>query len=161
MRGPRRPWSGLWARHDRRWGDVLSSAPPQWVAREPPLAPVAAAAVGEVARALLTALAGRTLDGLTGVVSYDPLVVVILGEAKLLPWVDGIAYLGRDSVASGLMLPTTRRPAAPVDVFAAAVRARVPPAAWPVVALEDPCLLIPVGNARPLGRAELARAARR
>lgn len=130
-----------------------------WVEREPPLRPVAAAAVGDAARHLLMLLAQRPLEGLSGVVSHEPFAVVILAEADSLPWVDGVVYLGRDPIASGVLLPTTRRPDVPGDLFARAVLARVPMQGWPVAVLETPMLLLPVGSARRLGRAEIMRAA--
>jgi hypothetical protein len=127
-----------------------------WVVREPPLAPVAVAATGAAASRLVAALLRRvSLGGLAGVAGEG--VVVVIGEE--LPWAEGVVYLGRDPDAPGVLLPTRLRPGVPVDLFARAARAKVPEAAWPVAVLASPALLVPVGGARALGRAELERLA--
>lgn len=128
--------------------------PVAWVPREPPLAPVGVAGRGAVAAALAGACRGRA--GLVGVAGDG--VVVVLGAADALPWVDGCVYLGRDPDGPGLLLPTTTRPDAPLALYARAVLARCPDGAAPVAVLRDPPLLVPLGGARPLDPAWLDRA---
>lgn len=97
----------------------------RFVAREVPLAPVAAWARGEAGRALLRALLLRDDAGLArlrGVVAAD--VVVVTGEAEALPWVDGIGYLGRDDQAPTLLLPTALRTVVATELVERALRAR-------------------------------------
>lgn len=81
----------------------------RWVPREPPLAPVAAAAWGEAAGRLCVRLRAALDRGPTpwrGIGGRGWLLVV--GEG--LPWVDGIRYLGRHAAAPRLLLPTALRP---------------------------------------------------
>lgn len=123
----------------------------RWVARAVALAPVAVHAEGPARLRLRDALLRRaSLAGLAGV--GNAAVLVIAGEA--LPWAEGVGYLGRDPDAPGVLLPTLRRPAVPLDLFASAVLARVPREGWPVAVIE-PGLLVPLGSARGLGREDL------
>ena len=93
--------------------DIISFSP-----RDDSLAPIAATGLGPVARALaerllrlsddqLAALRGAAADGL----------VFVTGETAVLPWVDGVVYLGRDPDAPRLLLPTMLRPSAPLAAF--------------------------------------------
>jgi hypothetical protein len=98
------------------------------VAFEPrvePLEPVAAIGSGPVARSLASRLLRydeaelRRLRGVAG-----PTDLIVFGAGTELPWVDGIVYLGRDSAAPSLLVPTTSRPRAPMDVVDRAIRRR-------------------------------------
>jgi hypothetical protein len=127
-----------------------------WEARRSPLAPTACFGRGPVARLLVEKLltyAPERLALLKGVGA--PGLVLVLGETDLLPWVDGLGYLGRDPEAPGLLLPTQRRPDVHLLLVERALKARAPHAAWPLAVLLDPSALVPVGEARPLDRAAL------
>lgn len=85
-----------------------------WGDREPPLVPWAVAATGDVARRLaerLLELDRAISSRLYGVAG--PTTLLVLGEETNLPWVDGVAYLGRDPAAPGLLLPTHLEPLVP------------------------------------------------
>ncbi|MEZ4300219.1 MAG: hypothetical protein R3B70_35055 [Polyangiaceae bacterium] len=122
-----------------------------FVPREAPLAAVAAAGVGECARALGERLLGMddaTLSGLSGVAAGD--AIVVLGEAEALPWVPEIVYLGRDLRAPRLLLPTALSPDVPVDVLERAIVKRCP--VTPLAVIPSPRRLVPVGKAAPIAR---------
>jgi hypothetical protein len=129
----------------------------RFVRREPPLAPCAAAATGEAARALVARLRRRgDLRGLRGVAGAD--AVVVLGEAAGLPWVEGVQYLGRDPEAPGLLLPTTLAPELPPAVLFLALARLVGEAELPLAVLAGrpgPLRLLPLGGALPLDPAAL------
>lgn len=92
----------------------------EWEAREPPLPPAAVVAIGEV----LPALARSTLRSLDGdskslTASVGASCLVIIGEARELPWADGAFYLGWDT---GMLMPTLARPRLPADLVVGAIR---------------------------------------
>lgn len=119
-----------------------------WVSRLVPLFPSAVVAIGDAAPVLarrLLALSDEQRARLVGAAS--PGVLIVCGEE--LPWVDGVAYLGVDPAAAGLLLPTTRRPDLPPDLFARAVYARFPDATRPLAVLESGRVL-PLGAARAI-----------
>jgi len=130
-----------------------------WSPRSEPLVPCACIGGGPVARAL-----GRTL------LTWDASrlarvkacagegVLVVLGDGADLPWSDGVTYLGRDRAAPHLLLPTSRRPDVPVDLFARAVAAHIPDAVTAGAILPDESdglLWVPVAAAGPIERASL------
>jgi hypothetical protein len=132
-----------------------------FVPREQPLVPAAAVAVGAAARRLGRRLLEEDsrLAELRGLGSGDLLLVI--GDADSLPWSDGIAYLGRDSEAPRLLLPTALRPDVPLDLFERALfrrsesasPERQSPAAGGVLAvLASPRRLVQVGLARRIER---------
>ena len=132
--------------------------PIAWRPRSAPLEPVGMAARGEAARALARRLLARSdedLARLTGVAGQD--LVVLLGDAALLPWVEGAAYLGRDPRAPFLLLPTNREPSVPLPLVERALvaRAGLSKAEPPLAVLLDPPLLASVLEARPLIRRRL------
>jgi hypothetical protein len=132
--------------------------PIAWRPRSAPLEPVAMAARGEAARALARRLLARSdedLARLTGVAGQD--LVLLLGDAVLLPWVEGAAYLGRDARAPSLLLPTNREPTVPLPLVERALVARAgrQKAEPPLAVLLDPPLLASVLEARPLVRRRL------
>ncbi|HEX3765723.1 MAG TPA: hypothetical protein VHW23_43805 [Kofleriaceae bacterium] len=127
-----------------------------WIARDAPLVARAVAAVGDPARALadrLAALDDAALGALAAVAGDD--VLVVLGAAAALPWVDGVVYLGRDDAAPELLLPTALAPTVPPGVLAAAIRAALPRPA-PIAVLAAPARLVPCGIARAIDRGRLA-----
>ena len=116
------------------------------------------AARGEAARALARRLLARddeALARLSGVAG--PELLVVLGVAADLPWVDGAVYLGRDADAPALLLPTTREPAMPPVLAERALiaRAQALNAAPPLAVLLDPPILASAQAARPILRATL------
>lgn len=132
--------------------------PVAWRPRPAPLEPVGMAARGEAARTLAQRLLARSdeaLARLSGVAGED--VVLLLGEAAALPWVEGAAYLGRDSRAPSLLLPTNREPAVPLPLLERALLARAADlhAEPPLAVLLDPPFLASTLEARPLVRARL------
>lgn len=133
--------------------DIISFSP-----RDDSLAPVAAAGLGPVARALagrllrlsddqLAALRGAAADGL----------VFVTGETAVLPWVDGVVYLGRDPDAPRLLLPTMLRPSAPLAAFERAIARHAAPAPGPWAALADPPLVFSAADVCPIERDHLQR----
>lgn len=129
--------------------------PVQWRPRAAPLEPVGIAVRGEQARVLARRLLARNdeaLARLSGVAAAD--LLVVLGEADDLPWVDGAVYLGRDADAPSLFLPTTREPSAPLPLVERALlaRARSSGSSPPYAVLVDPPLLASTQAARPIIR---------
>lgn len=137
------------------------NTPPQisirWRARQAPLAPLAVAAQGAVAGALaqrLLALADEELLKLRGVAGEG--LLIALGEADALPWVDGVRYLGCDSAAPSLLLPTVAEPDVPLALFERALLQR-----WqslvPLVVLPSSsgCAVASAQAAREISRAQL------
>jgi hypothetical protein len=123
-----------------------------WQPREIPLAPVAAAAVHDVARALaqrLMEMDDESLAQLRGAVG--PQFIIVMGDAQNLPWVNGIVYLGRSPAAPSLLLPTALEPDAPVALLERAVARRLPNSQLTAL-LTDPFLLAPVAVAQPIAR---------
>lgn len=129
--------------------------PLRWIPRETPLSARAVAASGSSARALahrLAALDDTALSALVAVANAD--LLVVLGEASALPWVDGVIYLGRDDAAPELLLPTALAPTVPPAVLEASVRTMVSRAA-PIAVLPAQARLVPCGLARAIDRARL------
>lgn len=131
----------------------------EWTVREPPLSPRAVVALGEHARSLARRVLesdDEALGALSGVSADD--AIVIVGAGERLPWVDGAMYLGVDPEAPGLFLPTTLHPGVPAWLLARALGARFPDAPpGPLAVLPSTGGVVPLGPARPLDRARLAR----
>ncbi len=126
-----------------------------WQPRTAPLDPVAVAARGRAARALARRLLlcdDDALARLHGTAAPD--LLVVLGDAADLPWVDGAVYLGKDAAAPALLLPTTREPSVPLPLLERAF-ARAGVAAPPLAVLLDPPLLASTESARPILRSTL------
>ena len=135
----------------------MSGVPVSWTDREPPLIPHAAAAVGEVARRLaqrLLEFEPTMLRRLAGVAGQTSLIV--MGEETILPWVDGVVYLGRDPLAPSLLLPTRIRPLVPAaNVLEKAILNRFPKVSPPIAVLPDRQTLISCHQALPILRNRL------
>ncbi len=128
----------------------------EFALRPDPLEPLCVVGVGAVARALASrALRSddASLQALRGVATEDALL--LLGPRESLPWVDGVVYLGCDPGAPLLLLPTQRRPTAPVDAFERAILRRLRHAPPPIAVLTHPPRLVSVAEARPVARARL------
>ena len=127
--------------------------PVAWRPRPVPLDPVGVAARGEAARVLAKRLLARgeeSLSRLSGVGGPD--LIILLGDAAALPWVEGAAYLGRDAHAPSLLLPTNREPTVPLPLLERAllIRASRLHTEPPLAVLLDPPLLASTLEARPL-----------
>ena len=142
----------------------LASCPVSWVARDAPLPARACLMRGPAASAAavrLLSLSDSRLAALTACAADG--LLVLLGDEAALPWVDGAVYLGRDPAAPGLLLPTNRVPAVPLDLFARALAARLPGGGpWAVVPRDGAgttavCLAAAAPVARPRVEAWLRR----
>jgi hypothetical protein len=138
---------------------MLVPATVSWVSRERPLTPSAAVACAAAARTLAVRVAtlddGRASRLHAARSTSGEALFVLRGAADDLPWIDGILYLGLEPGVDGLLLPTTRRPDVPLDVFARAIAARFPRIALPLAVLEQPRRVIAMGGLRPLDREAL------
>jgi hypothetical protein len=129
-----------------------------WRTREPPLAIAAVAAWSERATALARrAVDRRFADGALSAVAGDG-VLLLLGAADELPWVDGAVYLGRDPAAPGLLLPTLLAPSLPADLLERALRKRFA-AAGPIAVVPRGAAVevLPLGPARGVAVDDLLR----
>ena len=129
----------------------------EWRPRREPLAPIGAAARGAAAARLAHRLLETdddVLAELKGVGGRG--VLVILGAAERLPWVEGITYLGRDEQAPALLMPTALEPSASSPLLARAFAARFPQL-LPCAVLTGPAALVPVAGARAVAREALLK----
>jgi hypothetical protein len=132
--------------------------PLTWRARAEPLAPLAAAALGDAAARLCGALLERSdeaLAKLQGVAGQA--ILAVTGASDDLPWVDGIVYLGRDPEAAALLVPTHLRPDLPLALVERALRTEHPHAGAPLLVLANPTRLVSLAGARPMERSALQR----
>jgi hypothetical protein len=127
-----------------------------WHVREPPLVPTAVAARGSAAITLARRLLASTDDArakLRGAAARD--LMIVAGDAEVLPWVDGAVYLGQDLRAPALLLPTTRTPSVHPELLERALLRDRDPRARPLAILLDPLTVAPLGPALPLRREEI------
>ena len=127
-----------------------------WQPREFSLLPAAVAARGEASLRLgrrLLQLSDESLGQLQGVAGKE--LIIVQGAAELLPWVDGVQYLGIDSGAPSLLLPTNYQPGLPANLVerALAARSQLP---GMIAVLPHPLLLASMRDARPIVRATLS-----
>ena len=127
-----------------------------WRPRFTPLAPV-----GVVARSTAaTNLAQRLLRDPDSLSHYKgvcaPGLLVILGEEKWLPWVDGVVYLGHDSQAPSLLFPTNLEPSVPAALLERSL-AVVHNQRGPCVLLLHPPSIVPLSEARTIVPASLIK----
>ena len=102
----------------------------------------------------LLAMEDEQLTRLTGVAGPD--LLLAMGDVPDLPWVDGVKYLGRDARARELLLPTAVEPSLPLELVHRAFALEFSDAAR-IAIIDDPPLVVPVGAARELARAEINR----
>lgn len=129
-----------------------------FVARSQPLPACAALARGQVAERLvrrLLLLTDEQLGALRGAASRQ--LVLLLGATEALPWVDGIAYFGREPQAPSLLLPCATCPTLPLELVARSVALRwgKSGAVGPFVLADAPRTVIDSSEARPVDRAQL------
>jgi hypothetical protein len=131
----------------------------RWLQRETALTPVGVAAVGDRARALARRLLRGDLDTsmehLRGAATDDALV--LLGRATDLPWVNGAIYLGKDSRAGSLLVPTNMIPSVPIDALERSLAGRFANISPPIVVLPAHGLVFSAAPALPLGKDHLTR----
>jgi hypothetical protein len=126
-----------------------------WQLRSDPLTPTAVVGQAGVARALGRAILRRDDDALARLTAVaGDQVLLVLGEEAMLPWVDGVLYLGRDPEAPSLLLSTLRRPSCSLALFERAVVRKLRTEG--VVALVD-SLIVPASSARPIDRGTLEK----
>ena len=130
----------------------------QLVPRDDVLEAVAVVAQDHVARALADRLLAdnpERLAGLTGLAGQG--LLVVLGAADQLPWVDGVGYLGRDPAAPRLLIPTALRPTVAIEIVEAAMLAHAASLRPPLAMLQAPPRVLSVADALPLSRDRLQR----
>ena len=131
--------------------------PVVWRPRAEPLAALAVAATGSVARALARRVLERSdeeLARLRGVTWADGLA--LQGEAGELSWADGAGFFGRDGRAPKFLWPCVLEPDAPLELFALALeRAFEREIAPPILVLPNEHIAVSLASARPVERAIL------
>lgn len=85
-----------------------------------------------------------------------PGLLLILGEEKELPWVDGVVYLGHESELPSLLFPTNLAPSVPTALLERAL-ALVQNQRGPCALLLDPSLVVPLSEARTIARTSLVK----
>lgn len=125
------------------------------VPRDEPLTPVGVVAFGEVARALAWHVLARFEDGLPleGVAGDGALL--LLGAEVVLPFVDGVIYLGTEEGAPSVLVPTTHRTTAPITLVDAFLRERGVDLPAALVVHESALEVVSVRDARKISRARL------
>jgi MoxR-vWA-beta-propeller ternary system domain bpX5 len=131
--------------------------PVQWRPRAEPLAPAAVLGFDAAARRLATRvlqLDDATLARLHGVAGDR--WIAVLGDSDVLPWADGVAYVGRAPDAPSLLLPTSLEPMVGGALFERAI-ARAPGGEPPMAISPDRRLVVCVAGARPIDRQRLGQ----
>ena len=120
-----------------------------WRARTDSVEAAGLVAAGPALHALLGALRERGADGLHGLtLTATRDLLVLLGPAASLPWIDGVAYCAPAEGVPGLWLPTRLAPDAPAELLHAALQRRSGHATlllWP-----DPGMVLGLDGAQPL-----------
>ena len=122
----------------------------KWENRLDALEPSAMIAFNDAARRLkekLLSFEDKKLSLLQGVFARNLLFVA--GAKDVLPWTDGVIYLGRDARAASIFMPTNLRPNVPSDLFEKSLLAHFADAK-PFAVIEDK--IISVGKMRPISR---------
>lgn len=132
-----------------------ATVPIVFAPRDEPLLPCAAYAFDSAGAALARRLLGSSdasLRLLTGVASSR--LVLVVGPETELPWVPGVSYLGRDDAEPALLVPTALTANVSVELLAEAVFSRLG-RRESCALLPEPPLLVPLGRALTLSRAQL------
>jgi hypothetical protein len=141
---------------NERQDNAAARIPVRWGPRAEPLEPLAVAGEGPVALALARRVLSEPdarLSTWSGVAGTG--VLILLGPADSLPWVDGAVYLGRDAVAPALLMPCALAPNVAAPMLERALLARVGHDGTPVAVLPASGHLVSVAAARPVSRATL------
>jgi hypothetical protein len=136
-------------------------APWPWRARHEPGPPAAAVAWGAAAGRLHARLAEEAVSPDLGALSATGghQLLVVLGEADALPWVEGVAYAAPCAQESALWLPMLWEPALPADLVARALQRRH--GRQPLLLWREPLALVPLDRQLPLTPELLARLAQK
>lgn len=120
-----------------------------WRERADRPVPAGLVAGGDVMRALLRELAARA-DAARAQLSVVAMrdLLVLLGPADSLPWLDGVQYCAPAPHAPGLWLPTRHEPALPADLVYGALRRRTNASA--LLLWRAPDLVLGLDGALPL-----------
>ena len=122
----------------------------KWQNRLDALEPLAVIAFDRAAirlREKLLSLEDEKLSILQGIFAENLLFVA--GANDILPWVDGVIYLGKNPNALSIYLPTNLRPEMPLDLFEKSLlRNFADQKPFAVVGKK----IIPVGKMRPISR---------
>jgi len=128
-----------------------------WETRAQPLTPVGVGARGRSAIALGLRLLRYSDDELAQLKAVaGEATLVVLGETELLPWVDGVVYLGRDDSSSSLLLPTTYASTVHVSLLESALLSNQNGHA-PLAVFLNPTAVVSVAKALPIERSALQR----
>jgi hypothetical protein len=121
----------------------------EWQRRPEALAAAGMVTTGAATQRLLALLKLAGEDALTrlSIVATRDLLV-LLGANDDLPWVDGARYCAPDPLVQALWLPTTMKPALPVDLLRRSAIARVGERA--VLLWNDPEQFLPLDQPRNL-----------
>ncbi len=123
----------------------------KWVSRDIPLSAVAVVTKNKTSVLLLNRLLSRSSDmpsGLKG--CYTGNYVIITGDEKDLPWVNGAAYYGSDPDAPSLLLPTHSKPSVHAGLVERAFSARIKSGQY--LLIPEDRLIIPLHKALPLSK---------
>lgn len=115
-------------------------------ARDEPLVPTAAAVPREAARALVERWRRAPSEMASLRAAASPSTLFFFGDADVLPWVDGVVYLGHDPAAPRLLVPTALAPNLPFSLVERALLQRTPQARPPCALLLDPLRLVDVSS---------------
>jgi len=85
-----------------------------------------------------------------------PGLLVVLGEEKWLPWVDGVVYLGHDSQSPSLLFPTNLEPSVPPALLERSL-VLVHEHHGPCALLIDPPSIVSLSEARTIARASIIK----
>lgn len=138
-------------------GERQVALPVRWGPRAEALEPLAVIGVGDVARVLARRILQEDdarLGTWRGVAGAG--VLVLMGAAESLPWVNGAMYLGREVSAPSLLLPCALVPDVLASLLERALLTQVGNAATPLAVIPGSLQLVSVASARPVHRATLA-----
>ncbi len=126
----------------------------KWQNRFDSLPPVALIAFDDSALRLkkkLLSFDDQSLSAWQGVFADN--LLLIIGETETLPWIDGGIYLGKDSAAPSIFLPTNLRPEMPIDLFEKTLLHKFA-GQKPFAVVKNQ--IIPIGKMRPISRKVLS-----
>jgi hypothetical protein len=83
-------------------------------------------------------------------------LLVVLGEEKRLPWVDGVVYLGHESECPSLLFPTNLEPSVPAALLERSL-ALVHKQHGPCAVLLEPPSIVPLAEARTFAKDSLIK----
>jgi len=133
----------------------LPGLPWQWCPVSEVATPRAAVAWGVAARQLhqrLTQLDEAQRASLQATANRD--VLIVLGEASELPWVDGVAYAAPSVAAPALWLPLHWQPDVPEDLLGRALERQY--GRKPLLLWREPSTVVPLDRQLPLSARLLA-----